>query len=106
MRVRNLLTDVKESNYEELTDVLAETGSFRIERIVSTGQSTPEGDWYELEQNEWVMVLKGAAKLRFEEQTIEMIPGDFVNIPAYRLHRVDWTTPFEPTIWLAVHYDD
>lgn len=106
MRVRNLLTDVQESNYEELVDILAETGSLRIERIVSTGQSTPEGYWYELEQNEWVMVLKGAARLTFEDKTIEMKPGDFVLIPAERKHRVEWTTPFEATIWLAVHYDD
>src|SRR5207237_8244588 len=106
MRVRNLLMDFKESNYEEEVDILAETGSLRIERIISTGQSTPEGDWYELEQNEWVMVVKGAARLRFEEQTIEMKPGDFITIPAYKQHRVEWTTPFEPTIWLAVHYDD
>jgi cupin 2 domain-containing protein len=106
MRVTNLLTDFEESNDGELIDILAETGSLRIERIVSTGQSTPDGDWYELEQNEWVMVLKGAARLSFEDETIEMKPGDSVRIPAHRKHRVEWTTPFEPTIWLAVPYDD
>lgn len=53
------------------------------------------------------MVLKGQARLRFEddEQSVEMKPGDFVNIPAHKKHRVEWTTPDEPTIWLAVFYE-
>ena len=53
------------------------------------------------------MVLKGAAILRFEddEQPVEMKPGDFINIPAHKKHRVEWTTPDEPTIWLAVFYE-
>ena len=50
------------------------------------------------------MVLTGAAGLRFEDETIEMRAGDFVNIPAHRKHRVEWTTPDEPTVWLAVFY--
>ncbi len=50
------------------------------------------------------MVLKGAARLRFEDEAVEMRPGDFVNIPAHRKHRVEWTTPDEPTVWLAVFY--
>jgi cupin 2 domain-containing protein len=49
--------------------------------------------------------LKGAARLQFEDGMIEMKVGDFINIPAHRRHRVDWTTPDEPTIWLAVHYN-
>ena len=51
-------------------------------------------------------MLKGLARLRFEDQSIEMKPGDFVNIPAHEKHRVEWTMPDEPTIWLAVHYGD
>ncbi|MFO0919698.1 MAG: hypothetical protein U0872_15475 [Planctomycetaceae bacterium] len=33
-----------------------------------------------------------------------MAPGDFLNIPAGKKHRIDWTTPDQPTVWLAVHY--
>jgi cupin 2 domain-containing protein len=33
-----------------------------------------------------------------------MRPGDFVKIPAHQKHRVDWTTPDELTVWLAVWY--
>ena len=56
--------------------------------------------------NEWVIVLKGEAKLLFEnnDEPIHLKPGDFVNIPAHRKHRVEWTTPDEPTVWLAVFY--
>lgn len=50
------------------------------------------------------MVLKGAARLRFEDEITGLKAGDFVNIPAHKKHRVEWTTPDEPTIWLAVHY--
>ena len=31
----------------EITDTLLLTGRVRIERIVSTGQSSPEGFWYD-----------------------------------------------------------
>ena len=63
--------------------------------------------WYDQPQHEWIMVLKGAARLRFEgeEQPVEMVPGDSANIPAHKKHRVEWTTPDKPTIWLAVFYE-
>lgn len=83
---------------------LLESPGVRIEQIVSQGHSSPEGFWYDQEQSEWVAVLTGAARLKFEDRTVEMNPGDFVNIPAHTRHRVEWTTPHEPTVWLAVHY--
>jgi cupin 2 domain-containing protein len=91
---------------EELTEVLAESNSIRIERIVSHSHASPEGFWYDQDENEWIVVLKGRAKLLFEgeDKPVEMGPGDFVNITAHRKHRVDWTTPAEPTVWLAVFY--
>ncbi|MEO8496473.1 MAG: cupin domain-containing protein, partial [Planctomycetota bacterium] len=63
-----------------------------------------EGFWYNQQEHEWVVVLQGAARLQFEDELVELRPGDFVNIPAHRKHRVEWTTPDEPTIWLAVFY--
>jgi len=65
-----------------------------------------EGFWYDQNEHEWVVVLKGAARLQFEgdDELLEMRPGDYVNIPAHKRHRVEWTTPEEPTVWLAVHY--
>lgn len=78
----------------------------RIERIISHGHASPEGFWYDQPLNEWVILLKGVARLQFEDGMVEMKPGDYVNIPAHKNHRVDWTTPEELTIWLAVHYGD
>jgi cupin 2 domain-containing protein len=91
---------------DELCTTLLDAGVVRIERIVSHGHASPEGFWYDQDQHESVMVLKGAARLRFEDEAVEMKPGDFLNIPAHKKHRVEWTTPDEPTIWLAVHYGD
>ena len=51
-------------------------------------------------------MLKGAARLQFEgdDDVLEMKPGNYVNIPAHKRHRVEWTIPDAPTVWLAVHY--
>ena len=100
----NLCTDLPANLPDELISTLLDAANIRIERIVSHGHASPEGFWYDQDENEWVIVLKGAARLRFEDETVEMKPGDFVNIPAHRKHRVEWTTPDEPTIWLAVFY--
>jgi cupin 2 domain-containing protein len=101
----NLFNDVPPNLPDELFTTLLDGPGVRVERIVSHSHSSPEGFWYDQEQHEWVVVLKGAAKLRFEDRTIEMKPGDFLNIPAHKKHRVEWTTPDEPTIWLAVVYE-
>ena len=71
---------------------------------VSHGHKSPEGFWFDQDQNEWVLLIAGAARLQFEDETVEMKAGSFVNIPAHRRHRVDWTDPDQPTIWLAIHY--
>ena len=102
----NLLGDLPIGLSNELIQTLAETPLVRIERIVSHGHASPEGFWYDQDQHEWVCVLKGAARLQFEDDIIEMKPSDFVNIPAHKKHRVEWTTPDETTVWLAVHYGD
>ena len=102
----NLFIDLPPNLPDELVTTLHDASNVRIERIVSRGHASPEGFWYDQDQHEWVVVLKGAARLRFEDETIEMKPGDFIDIPAHKKHRVEWTTPDEPTIWLAVHHGD
>lgn len=106
MTPTNLFADLPGHLPDELFTTLLEAAEVHIERIVSHGHASPEGFWYDQDQHEWVMVLKGAARLRFQDGQIELKPGDFVNIPARKKHRVEWTTPHEPTIWLAVHYGD
>ena len=92
---------------EEVFTTLLDRPGLRIERIVSKGQASPPGSWYDQAQCEWVVVLKGAAQLRFEDrdEVVDMRSGDWVEISAHRRHRVEWTTPEELTIWLAVFYD-
>jgi cupin 2 domain-containing protein len=102
----NLFRDLPQHAPEEVVETLASARGVRIERIVSHGHASPPGFWYVQDEAEWVVVLKGAARLRFEDRTVEMRPGDFVNIPTHQRHRVEWTTPDEPTVWLAVFYRD
>ena len=102
---KNILADIPPGLPDEILTTLLDSTGVCIERIVSHGHASPEGFWYDQPQHEWVVVLKGAARLRFESKTIELKPGDFVNIPAHQKHRVEWSTPAEPTIWLAVFYD-
>ena len=104
----NLFRDVPETLPDELFTELASGRSVRIIRIVSTGHTTPEGEWYDQEDTEWVVVLKGVARLGFADgrDDLEMGPGDHVLLPAHCRHRVTWTTPDEPTVWLAVHFDE
>jgi cupin 2 domain-containing protein len=89
---------------DEAFSALLERPGVRLERIVSTGQATPEGQWLSQPGEDWVLLLTGAAGLTLEgEETYALGPGDHVLIPAGRRHRVDWTDPDVPTVWLALH---
>jgi len=104
--MKNLLRDLPASAANELFETLATAGQTRIERIVSLGHHSAKDFWYDQAEHEFVLVLQGAAKLRFEgsDEPVAMGPGDCLTIPAGRRHRVDWTTPDEPTVWLAVFF--
>jgi cupin 2 domain-containing protein len=104
--VTNIFDDLPQNLPKELVQTLIRAADMRIERIISHGHSSPTDFWYEQPQHEWVIVLKGAATLQFEDGMVEMKVGDFINIAAFRKHRVDWTTPDEPTVWLGVRYGD
>ncbi len=101
----NLFTNLAGHLPEELFATLLQAPGVRVERIISHGHQSADGFWYDEPTSEWVTVLKGAAKIQFEDHTIEMGPGDYLEIPAHTRHRVAWTTPNEPTVWLAVHYE-
>lgn len=109
MHQNNLLSNLpfgQES--DERCDTLFARPGVRIERIVSTGQASPPDFWYDQEQAEWVVLLQGAAKLRFadESKDQELEPGDWLYIAAGRRHRVEWTDPDQVTVWLAVHFPE
>jgi cupin 2 domain-containing protein len=101
----NLFSAVEHGPLEHV-DVLAERGDLTIERIVSLAHASAPGFWYDSPRDEWVVLLSGAAALEFEHSTAlhEMRPGDYVRIEAHRRHRVAWTHPDQPSVWLAVHY--
>lgn len=100
----NLFSDLPAKTDEEhLSDLLNRPG-VRIERIVSFGQASPQDFWYDQSWDEWVIVLAGGARLAIEgEPEMSLGPGDYVFLPAHKRHRVAWTDPDQPTIWLAVH---
>jgi cupin 2 domain-containing protein len=104
--VSNLFSDLPRRLAAERTDVLVETPDLRLERIISTGHVTPAGEWYDQDRDEWVVVLRGRARLRIEGEAGDRVlgPGDHVLLRAQVRHRVEWTDPGEPTVWLALFY--
>lgn len=101
----NLLRDLPDARAGEIVEPLAGEGAVRIERIVSHGQASPHGFWYDQDEAEFVVLLVGAARLEFADgDIIEMAPGDCVEIAPHRRHRVAWTDPDRPTVWLAVFH--
>ena len=105
--MKNLFADIPQSLPDELSDVLVNSPHVRVERIVSTGQRSDEDFWYDQDEHEWVVVLKGNATLQFKDdlELVDMKSGDCINIAAHRRHRIVWTTADEPTVWLAVFYN-
>ncbi|MBY6188489.1 cupin domain-containing protein [Marinobacter hydrocarbonoclasticus] len=89
----------------EWFDTLVSRPGVRVERILSHGQITPEGDWYDQADDEFVLLLKGAARLQIEGEVAErsLTSGDWLLLPAHCRHRVTWTDPGQPTLWLALH---
>jgi cupin 2 domain-containing protein len=102
----NLLRALPDASAAETVDALLGRPGLRIERIVSLGQASPSGFWYDQGESEWVLLLAGAARLRFEDETEprRLAPGDWLDIAAHRRHRVEWTDPATPTVWLTIFY--
>ena len=102
----NLFADIRPAAADEIFATLAERPGAAIERIVSTGQASPDGFWYDQDWTEWVVVLAGEAGLRIEGEADPRIlrPGDWLELPARLRHRVEWTASDRPTVWLAVHW--
>ncbi len=103
--VRNLLQGLPDAAQGEVFEALVTGGDVLVERIVSQGQASPPGFWYEQARAEWVLLLRGAARLQWEDGSeVALQRGDHVLIAAGRRHRVAWTDPSGPTVWLAVHF--
>lgn len=103
--MKNLFSSIPNDIENELFEDLLKHDNFRIERILSKGQSSPLEGWYDQEENEWVIVLDGCGVISFEDgREIKLSKGDYLNIPAHVKHKVKWTDPDKITIWLAVFY--
>ncbi len=107
----NLFEGIPESLPEEITDTLLNADGVRIERIVSHGQASPDGFWYDQDEHEWVLLLAGEACLQIDDERIDgerasrrLRPGDFLFLPAGQRHRVAWTASDRATIWLGVFF--
>lgn len=106
-QTHNLFGDIPSTVQEELIQILAESGNVRIERIVSDGHTTPQGEWYDQKWDEWVLLVSGGATLLFDGNAAPttLKPGDHVLIPAHCRHRVEQTDTDKKTVWVAVHFD-
>jgi cupin 2 domain-containing protein len=106
MKNKNIFNDMPAEIPEELIQEIFASGNIRIERIISKGHSSPEDFWYDQKENEWVMVLRGRARLQFFDDStpIDLNDGDYLNIPSHKKHRIEWTDPDIETVWLAVFY--
>ena len=103
----NLLTSEPAAQDAEVTQTIATGKGVRLERIVSFGQASPDGFWYDQAETEWVTILTGRARIRIADQAsaITLGPGDTLLLPAHCRHRVEWTEPDQPTVWLALFVD-
>jgi len=100
-----IFKNLPDASKAEQLETLCKSAGFRVERIVSAGQCSPEGFWYDQNWDEWVVMLRGGATLQLQdpEQTLYLATGDWIFLPAHRKHRVESCSKEPPAIWLAVH---
>ena len=105
LKLNNIFELLPEDVDKEIFENLIESGSVKVERIISRGQASPPVGWYDQNQAEWVMILQGEAIICVEDDgDYHLVAGGYLNIPAHTRHRVKWTSPEIETIWLAIHY--
>lgn len=102
MEIKNILENTGEAGEEEQFKLLLKLPNCRIDRIVSAGHSSPEGFWYDQENDEWIMLVQGEATLEMEEKQVEMKTGDYLFLPKNCKHRVKSTSVDPVCIWLCV----
>lgn len=104
--IKNIFSDIPgDIPHERFQDILT-TAHFKIERIISKGHFSPKGFWYDQDQSEWIILLKGSAGLMFEgkKDIVELKAGDYILIPSHQKHRVEYTDPHTETVWIAIMY--
>ena len=102
---KNIFDNIPSNIPEEIIEILIDSDQLKVERIISKGHVSPKDFWYDQDKNEFVILLKGSAKLLFEnDEQIILSAGDYIIIPAHKKHRVEWTDPETETIWFAIFY--
>jgi cupin 2 domain-containing protein len=106
IKKNNLFDQPAKPTTTECFETLLESTGLRLERIISHAHATPEGEWYDQDRLEWVLLLQGSACLRVEGESelVLLEPGDYLHLPSHLRHRVEWTDDKQATIWLALHY--
>jgi cupin 2 domain-containing protein len=106
MNTENIFDAIPSKLADELFTTIHQADNFRIERIVSQGQCSTEGFWYDQDEHEWLIVLEGSAAIQFQHdpEPVELQRGSYLNIPAHVKHRVVQSSPTQQTVWLAIHY--
>ena len=105
MKKQNIFKNIPVKLDEESFEDILNTDTFNIQRIISKGHTSPKTGWYDQDDNEWVIVLKGGAVLSYGNgDEVHLESGDYINIPAHTKHKVSWSDPNIETIWIAVHY--
>ena len=107
MKLNNIYRCSKAGKGNEVSKILAEKKisgkSVIVEKIVSNGAASPEGFWYDQKYDEFVIVLKGRAKIGFyKKKSIELKAGDYLTIPKHVRHRIEYTSSKPKCVWLAV----
>ncbi|MBS4000639.1 MAG: cupin domain-containing protein [Desulfobulbaceae bacterium] len=102
-KIENIFSNLPKST-DEVIEILVRSPNVRIERIISSGNTSPDSFWYDQNENEWVILLKGSAKIEFEDEMVHLKSGDYLLIPSHKKHRVAETSRTEKTIWLAIFY--
>ncbi len=97
----NILSEILPSD-DEIFETIFKNGNIKIERIVSNGQTSPENFWYDQNKYEFVILIKGKAKLEFVDRDVELSNGDYLIIKPHEKHRVVCTS--KPAVWLCVFF--
>jgi cupin 2 domain-containing protein len=103
--LKNIFENLPAELKEEFIEEILSSKDFKVERIISEGHTSPPDFWFDQDKNEFVLLLKGKARLSFEDgSNAELKPGDYLTIKAHQKHRVDWTDSNQKTFWLTIHY--
>lgn len=99
--MNNLFIPNTDNPSEEILESLLQLPNIKIQKITSHGQTSDE--WYEQEEDEWVVIIEGEGELTFEDgRVIRLGKGEYIHIPRMQKHKVTYCA--SPTIWLAIHY--